>query len=486
MSKAQSMAARLPFDVRFLGFGLVFAWNTLVFGTDIVAAPGLSLALYPGGNNAALVASLAAPIALVACLLFGRKKELIAIKALIPISSLAASLGTILLFVSGFLPGALHEWMRIAAALAAGAAPVVLQVLWTQPLGDLPEEELEIVVPASFAMTLLSVPIAFSLYSYAAVVFGALLPLASGFCLYRVQESAADAGPVTSPAYQPSRRGENDGGSAVLGRAVAALFVVYALDAASAGLPSIQYGYWAWIQLVSCVLAVLAAAAAVVFAVRIDFSSLFRWAAIPFAFGIALSACPSSSVQIAASILENVAVTAFEAIMVFCFIRYASAFGRTYTFCFSLGSLASYGGMLLGYVTLPLVAGWSANPEIGPYGAALVLVVCLVVAVVLSLAQSVPAASLLATSTGHGDTLPDGACRSEGDIALEKVSDYYGLTSREAEILSFLAQGRTQPYIRDALMVSRNTISTHVKHIYSKMEIHSKQELIDIVESFRS
>ena len=46
-----------------------------------------------------------------------------------------------------------------------------------------------------------------------------------------------------------------------------------------------------------------------------------------------------------------------------------------------------------------------------------------------------------------------------------------------------LAQGRSQPYIRDALVLSKNTVSTHARHIYSKLEVHSKQELLDLVEA---
>ena len=53
-----------------------------------------------------------------------------------------------------------------------------------------------------------------------------------------------------------------------------------------------------------------------------------------------------------------------------------------------------------------------------------------------------------------------------------------GLTEREAEIVYLLAQGHTQAYCAEALVVSINTIRSHMKHIYSKMDIHSKDELL--------
>ena len=31
-------------------------------------------------------------------------------------------------------------------------------------------------------------------------------------------------------------------------------------------------------------------------------------------------------------------------------------------------------------------------------------------------------------------------------------------------------------------VVSRNTVTSHIKHIYAKLGVHSQQELIDLVE----
>ena len=46
----------------------------------------------------------------------------------------------------------------------------------------------------------------------------------------------------------------------------------------------------------------------------------------------------------------------------------------------------------------------------------------------------------------------------------------------------YLARGRSQTYIREALFLSKNTVATHVRRIYTKLDVHSKQELIDLVE----
>lgn len=69
-------------------------------------------------------------------------------------------------------------------------------------------------------------------------------------------------------------------------------------------------------------------------------------------------------------------------------------------------------------------------------------------------------------------------------LPVEAVAAEFKLTPRETEILSMLAHGRNAPYIQEKLVLSRNTVKTHVQNIYAKLQVHSQQELIDVVESF--
>jgi DNA-binding CsgD family transcriptional regulator len=70
------------------------------------------------------------------------------------------------------------------------------------------------------------------------------------------------------------------------------------------------------------------------------------------------------------------------------------------------------------------------------------------------------------------------------DEQCSKVSAGFNLTKREAEVLSLLAHGRNVPYIENLLIISHNTVRTHIKHIYIKLGLHSQQELIDMVETY--
>lgn len=64
------------------------------------------------------------------------------------------------------------------------------------------------------------------------------------------------------------------------------------------------------------------------------------------------------------------------------------------------------------------------------------------------------------------------------------VAAHYRLTRRESEVLPYLARGRSAKVIAEALFVSENTVRSHIGRIFDKTDLHSKQELIDLVESF--
>ena len=69
------------------------------------------------------------------------------------------------------------------------------------------------------------------------------------------------------------------------------------------------------------------------------------------------------------------------------------------------------------------------------------------------------------------------------DQRCNAVARRYQLTPREGEVLALLARGRTSPIIQEKLVVSQNTVRTHVRHIYAKLNVHSQQELINLVDS---
>lgn len=66
--------------------------------------------------------------------------------------------------------------------------------------------------------------------------------------------------------------------------------------------------------------------------------------------------------------------------------------------------------------------------------------------------------------------------------AIRRVSEGHGLSARESEILLFLAKGYNAQRIQNELTISQNTVKSHIYHIYSKLNVHTQQEAILVVE----
>lgn len=68
------------------------------------------------------------------------------------------------------------------------------------------------------------------------------------------------------------------------------------------------------------------------------------------------------------------------------------------------------------------------------------------------------------------------------DARCNTIAKDAGLTPREVQVFKMLARGRDRIYIQNELVISKNTVKAHVKHVYSKLGIHSHQQLIDLVD----
>ena len=66
-----------------------------------------------------------------------------------------------------------------------------------------------------------------------------------------------------------------------------------------------------------------------------------------------------------------------------------------------------------------------------------------------------------------------------------RIAQANGLTPRETEVLALLARGRNNAFVQEELTLTRNTVKSYIKHIYAKLNVHSQQELIDLVENER-
>lgn len=94
-------------------------------------------------------------------------------------------------------------------------------------------------------------------------------------------------------------------------------------------------------------------------------------------------------------------------------------------------------------------------------------------------------------STGWGSVRPmeEEARAAEGrtlEDACDALSRRSRLTVRETDVFCLLARGRNRAFICKELVIGDETVKSHVKAIYRKLNVHSQQELINLVEEERA
>jgi DNA-binding CsgD family transcriptional regulator/MFS family permease len=67
---------------------------------------------------------------------------------------------------------------------------------------------------------------------------------------------------------------------------------------------------------------------------------------------------------------------------------------------------------------------------------------------------------------------------------LAAIARHYRLTARETEVIELIARGNSIAHIAEALVISENTVRTHSKRGYVKLNIHKRQDLLNLLEKF--
>jgi DNA-binding CsgD family transcriptional regulator len=67
------------------------------------------------------------------------------------------------------------------------------------------------------------------------------------------------------------------------------------------------------------------------------------------------------------------------------------------------------------------------------------------------------------------------------DISIEVLVEVYGLTRAQAEVARSLFTGQSVEQTATSLDLSRNTVRTHLKQIFSRCEVRSQRELLHLL-----
>lgn len=162
---------------------------------------------------------------------------------------------------------------------------------------------------------------------------------------------------------------------------------------------------------------------------------------------------------------------------------YISAYAKTEPL-----KIIAWGQLIMRLATTPtMILGLTLAPHIAvePGNAALPYIIAVAVMLLTIVGMwLLDERTVTAFLWGRGAAAKEAA--SDGDASdpkIMRIATEHGLTEREIEILQLLLEGRSVPYIKETLYISSNTAKTHVRHIYQKMGVHNRQELIDRAQS---
>lgn len=495
-----------------LGLGLVWAWVYCAWDTPLLfsSREGLSINSDPSWTVSAtiIVATLFA-----SAFLF-RKTRPSRNTGLIALAGFFASIGTILSATVAHTES-IPPLLFYAGACMTGCGCGLLYALWGDVFADLEQERVERTVPLCAA-----VPILFMLIAPndggnpVNWLFVGSLPVISAFLLHACASSDKTSRPHRANAFPKTNlskqeRAAEAGSFMLVGASITISYGVICFLSASLSKSELSsaiavVGGFDVSTFLASIVGVAIAMACIMYSIHIDLSSAYRWT-IPivlfsmatYTIGTPAATNVSLSGQAVADVMLQIIVTV-----------YALSIARKRGINGAAMMAAIWGCCQLG-ILLGNVAALAIPPVVGSEVAespSVLLWVSVVFAVGIALLparQWRPASYTLqhvdrntphctdtektrsakqATQTKTHHAAPDGENRTPANEP-EDFARQRGLTARETEIFALLVKGRSAPYIRDELFLSKNTVDTHIKHIYRKLDVHSKQELIDAYES---
>ena len=151
-----------------------------------------------------------------------------------------------------------------------------------------------------------------------------------------------------------------------------------------------------------------------------------------------------------------------------------SRYGASAVWLFGIERTVRMVAMFLGRAASPLAEG-------APLMA--LIVGLAVIGFVLIISERNVASDWGVVLVDESDALFETAVRNALGRRCAELGRECGLTQREEEVLLLLAQRKTASDIESELCVAHGTAKAHIRHVYRKLDIHSRDELFELVGS---
>lgn len=460
-----------------IGFALYWVWIWVMNRSPLLTIVDSSACLGPFGYCAASTAAMSA--ALLALLPFCSKRGFAQ-----PLMIAVAASGTLGMALLGPLTFFFNELstasVQMLGWILAGAGSGGCVVLWASHLFAMPSNNKrlgELVASAFAAAVIFLVSTFFELGFFVIVV--TLIPAAS-VLLFAPQERCFDCVRTDRAALPPRA-------CLTIGRICGSLLifgVAFGLVLAVA-LQGSDFLLINRISFVAVAVVFLAIILVAMFRPVHNLFLLYRLAAPVVIIGFALltlAALPGK--LLLPSVVISVGWRLFEVIIFLVMIDVIERLNMVSLSSFALGRFMMVFGILIGQSLAYCISGGApASQSTLIYISAISVVVLSIVNIIFLDLESFRRAELFYNGRSNGgeeaeEELPYDTLEAR----CAKVAEQYDLTPREAEVFVLLARGRDAKYIEDVLFISNSTVKAHRHNIYRKLDVHSRQELLNIIE----
>ena len=495
---------------KLVGFGFYYAWIWVSYNSNVLVSPWAAYDLPPDTiSQTYLVSTLALAMALLLLsLIRDATRRLMGSNLAVMLVALVAGAATVGTYVSSSL-GAQGNVLLMTSGALTGLATSVVVLRFGVIYSKVPAREAVMYTAASFVFACMIYFVAIGLPDPVGMGFTALLPVAAVASTLTDAELAAE-GVAGRCGESPSRSTRS-----FFVRLLVAVAVFSVVVGVSRGFAVPHTQVAAMNEEGAIVVFGTGAIAAVLFATvgllgrSFDVSRLYYPIIIVVAASILVT--PLVGGVGFGSQFVTIGYNCFV-LMIWCLLSYVA-------YSSSLPSILVF-GLGRGASVLGTTAGWMAGLMlVGAHGERTLSLEVISVAMVLAL---LVVSMLVLNDRLIGETLrgvpkesgigargcdsaaddPGGAADAEtvlpcteGDADDEEphrpgryrarclaVAERCGLSPRERDVFVLLVRGRSIDFIAQSLTISFNTAKSHIRHIYVKTDVHSREELIALID----
>lgn len=472
----EGLAPSALFDrplLKYVGFALLLAWHYVLW---FVPNFFFHTQLLDKSVTLSWVASLllTAVFLFILAGLLGRKRHLSDYPIVLPAAMIAASSGTVAL---GFFPFHLAPaGLYLVAIIIQSVSEATLWILWGERYACVKANFTINHIGTVFGITLfLCVFVASLLPPMITAPAAALLPLASGALLAFARKDEKRAFPVLLPRSATSSGFKNmlGVGFATLLACAACYFLscIIPWEVLPTGEDSFTFG------ILGGALFILVIAG--IYTLSRNRLNIFKiYPALLIAIMVGFSLFLSSMFAYFPAFIVGIGVQSlFEVLLIMYFGILTTKGYATPALTFAMAG----GFVRLGLATGNSLALWYESMAV-PVTQALTPPTCLAFMCLLAVVL-VPLVRMEFSIVALTAAPPT---RNEVEEICAEAAAEFGLSAREAEILLLIARGHTTNSMAEKLVISPYTVNTHIRHIYDKMQIHKRSELLNYLNMQRS